>query len=111
MSLWADTGDAPRKFGAPRKGPGHLEAVERVKDWTRERFTLGEDEVVLVMESASALPGCPPLETGVAFRTVDGTRHHFTLFKPVEEVIAADLPPAWMRGALAASDGFGCECC
>lgn len=111
MSLWADTGDARPKFGAARKGLGHLEAVERVKDWTRERFALGENEVVVVVESASALPGCPPLETGVAFRTADGTRHHFKLFKPVEAVVAADLPQAWMKAALAASDGFGCECC
>lgn len=111
VSLWADTADARPKFGAARKGLGHLEAVEQVKDWTRVRFALRADEVVLVTESASTLPGCPPLETDVAFRTADGTRHHFKLFKRVEDVVADDLPPAWMKAALAASGGFGCECC
>jgi hypothetical protein len=111
VSLWTDTGNARPRFGAARNGPGHLEAVEQVKEWTRGRFALREDEVVLVAESASSLPGYPPVETGVAFRTTDGTRHHFKLFKGVEEVVEDDLPPAWMKAALAASDGFGCECC
>ena len=47
----------------------------------------------------------------MAFRTQDDTRHHFKLFKRVEDLIEGDLPPAWMKTALAASDGFGCECC
>ena len=111
MSLWADTASNRPRFGSAPKGPGHLEAVERVKEWTRVRFGLLEGDVVLVSEAASSLPGFPPLETGVAFRTSDGTRHHFKLFKRVEEVLEGDLPPAWMKTALAASDGFGCECC
>jgi hypothetical protein len=47
----------------------------------------------------------------VAFRTCDATRHHFKVFKRVEEVVEGDLPPSWMKAALAASAGFGCECC
>jgi hypothetical protein len=111
VSLWADTGESRPRFGSAPKGPRHLDAVERVKEWARERFGLLEDDVVLVSESASSLPGFPPLETGVAFRTSDGTRHHFKVFKRVEEVAQGDLPPAWMKAALAAADGFGCECC
>jgi hypothetical protein len=111
MSLWADTGESRPRFGSAAKGAGHLDAVERVKDWTRTRFGLAEADIVLVSESASSLPGFPPFETAVAFRTSDDTRHHFKLFKRVEEVVEGDLPPAWMKAALAASAGFGCECC
>jgi hypothetical protein len=46
----------------------------------------------------------------VAFWTED-TRHHFKVFKPVEEVAADDLPPAWLKRALADTEGIGCECC
>src|SRR5258706_10014405 len=102
MSLWA---------GRARKGPGHLDAVERLKDWTRERFALGEDETVLVSEIAPAVPGWPALETVVAFWTADGTRHHFKVFKPVEEVAPEDLPPAWLKDSLALSEGIECACC
>ena len=111
MSLWAETGAPRARFGSAPKGPGHLDAVERVKEWTRRRFGLLEGDVVLVSESASSLPGFPPLETAVAFRTCDATRHHFKVFKRVEEVVEGDLPPSWMKAALAASTGFGCECC
>jgi hypothetical protein len=29
----------------------------------------------------------------------------------VEGVAEDDLPPAWLKGALADTEGFGCECC
>jgi hypothetical protein len=65
MSLWADASRAPTAFGGLRKGVGHLEAVERIKDETRSRFGLGHDDTILVAESVPALPGFPPHETKV----------------------------------------------
>jgi len=89
----------------------HLDAVGRVKDWTRERFALEEGEIVMVSEVASKLPGCPPLQTAVSFWTGESLRHHFTVFKRVEEIEEADIPPAFMKPALALSDGIACACC
>jgi hypothetical protein len=94
-----------------RKRPEHLAALDRVREWTRARFALGEDAAILVAEVACVLPGCPPLETVVAFWTAGDTRHHFKIFKPVAEVIADDLPPTWMKSALIVVEGIGCECC
>jgi nitrate reductase delta subunit len=94
-----------------RKRPEHLAAVDRVRDWTRERFKLPEDAAIMVTEVTCALPGCPPLETVVAFWTAADTRHHFKVFKPVAEVVEDDLPPSWMKNALIVVEGFGCECC
>ncbi len=88
-----------------------LEAAESLKDWTRERFALLERETVLVTERDSPLPGCPPRETIVAFWTADGTRHHFKVFKPMEDVAPEDLPPAWLKDSLALSEGIECACC
>ena len=98
-------------FGRPKKGPGHFEALEQVKEWTRARFTLPPEAAIMVSEIECQLPGCPPLETAVAFWTADGTRHHFKLMKPVEEVVEENLPFAWMRESLMQPEGFGCECC
>jgi hypothetical protein len=111
MSLWADASRAPTAFGGLRKGVGHLEAVERIKDATRERFGLSNEDTILVAESVPALPGFPPHETKVVFWTGDGTRHHFKVFKPVEDVAEADVPPAWMRESLGAAEGIECPCC
>jgi nitrate reductase delta subunit len=111
MSLWADSANPGGRFGSVRKGPAHVEAVRRVKDWTRSRFQLAEEETIVVTELAPSLPGFPPLETVVAFWTADGTRHHFAIFKPMENVVAADIPPAWLKDSLALSEGVECACC
>ena len=64
----------------------------------------------MVAEIACALPGCPPLETVVAFWT-EGGHHHFKLFKPAQEVAEDDLPPYWMKNSLIMPDGYACDCC
>jgi nitrate reductase delta subunit len=91
------------------RNPNYSAAVERVREWVRARFSLGEG-AILVAEVACAVPGCPPIETVIAFWS-DERRHHFKVFKPVAQVIEDDLPPYWMKRALAVSDDFECECC
>jgi hypothetical protein len=98
-------------IASARKGPKHGVAAERVRAWTRARFNLPEDAAIMVAEVACAVPGCPPLETVVAFWTTNDRRHHFKVFKPVDEVAEDDLPPAWLKDALADVEGIGCECC
>jgi hypothetical protein len=99
---------ARRDFGF-KKGPAHVEALDRVRAWTRERFKLADALPVVVAEVACGLPGCPPLETVVAFWTEDDRRHQFKLFKPVAEVVQDDLPFAWLKGALVST--VEDECC
>jgi hypothetical protein len=94
-----------------RKGTPFFEARGRVREWARERFALGADDPVAVSEVESTVPGSPPLETVVEFRTAEGLRHHFKVFKPLAAVSRDDLPPGWMRDALAMPDGIECECC
>jgi hypothetical protein len=93
-----------------RKDAGQLAATERVREWTRERFRLGEDAAILVSEVACALPGCPPLETVVAF-WIGEERYRFKLFKRIDEVVYDDLPFAWLKDSLADSQAIVCECC
>ena len=73
-------------LGFINKSPQHREALDRVREWVRARFELGEDSAILVAEVACALPGCPPLETVIAFWS-GARRHHTKVFKPVGEVI------------------------
>lgn len=91
------------------KSPARRDAVDRVRELVRERFALG-DAAILVAEVACAVPGCPPLETAIAF-WVGELRHHYKVFKPVADVTGDDLPPRWFMGALAVPDGFECDCC
>ena len=101
---------ATAKIGFSRNSPGHGEALARVREFTRERFTLSADAAIVVSEVACRTPGCPPVETIVVFWHGE-TRHHLRFFKSVGDVVLADFPPAWLRGALAVPDGFECDCC
>ncbi|MEO7743141.1 MAG: hypothetical protein ABIR98_09410 [Usitatibacter sp.] len=110
MSIWADSAGTGR-FGAPRKGAAHLDSVERLKDWTRARFALCGDDTVMVTEEKPSYPGCPPMETVVAFWLDGRTPHHFRVFKAAGDVSEADIPPAWLRDSLSGVPGLTCSCC
>jgi len=97
-------------LGFSKKSSGNTAALDRVRDWTRARFALNDDETVMVSQVTCSVPGCPPIETHIVFWTAAG-RHHFKVFKPLAEVIEDDLPPAFMKNALVALDGFECGCC
>lgn len=103
-------------LGTFRKSSEQLDALNRVEAWTRTRFKLLPEEAVLATELACILPGCPPLETVVAFWTVDkgttaATRHYFKIFKRAGEVLESDLPYAWMKPGLAVPEGYDPSCC
>ncbi len=93
------------------KNAERIQALGRVREWTRGRFTLPQDATILVSEMACSLPGCPPLETHVLFLAGNAKRHHFKVFKPVTEVVVDDLPYAWLKDTLILAEGAGCDCC
>ncbi len=99
-----------RVLGFTTRTTGQGAALDRVRSWTRARFALPEDDTVMVSQIACAVPGCPPIETHVLFWTAAG-RHHYKIFKPLAEVVEDDLPPAFMKNALVASDDLDCSCC
>ncbi len=108
------SGGMPESFRmnwTQKRSPEFIAALDKIKDWTRERFSLPKDAPVLVSQLSCQVPGCPPLETVVAFWTDGDKRHHFKIFKPVEGVVVDDLPPAFMKNALIELDGIDCACC
>ncbi|HUC48910.1 MAG TPA: hypothetical protein VMA30_05940 [Xanthobacteraceae bacterium] len=96
-------------LGFSKRG-GDSEASGRLRDWTRARFALADDETVMVSEMACGVPGCPPVETHLVFWTARG-RHHYKIFKPLADVVEDDLPPAFMKDALIVLDGADIDCC
>lgn len=98
-------------LGSARRKSTDRGAAGRVKDWVRARFSLADDDMVMVTQVENTLPGCPPLETVIAFWPADGERRHYKIFKPMAEVVEDDLPPSWMKDALIVGEGFECSCC
>jgi hypothetical protein len=91
------------------------EACDRVVNLVRVHFSLGTEAEVQVEDRPTTLPGCPPWETMIDFwlDQSDGStqRHHCKVFKPAHEVQAQDLPPVWMKPALAVLAHYLCDCC
>lgn len=96
-------------FGTFKKNPVQLAAFETIERWTRVRFALADSDAVLVTEITCRLPGCPPLETVIAFWSGD-TRHHIKIFKKAIDVVEDDLPPRWYKPALVVDDSATMEC-
>jgi len=95
-----------QRFGAK---PENVEFLSRIEGWTRARFGLDPADIVLVSEEASGLPGFPALDTTVRFWTDPITRYRLRVFKPARDVVADDLPPAWLLPALI--DDGDPDCC
>lgn len=89
----------------------NLDAEEHVERLTRERFGLEANSVVLVSEIRCQSPGCPPLETVVAFWSPEQVRYRFKVFKPVREVVRTDLPVSWLLPSLRDYGDLDCSCC
>jgi hypothetical protein len=97
-------------LGFAKKTRENAAVLDYLRDWTRRRFGLNADDTVMISELACSAPGCPPIETHVVFWTPAG-RHHFKVFRPLAQVSEDDLPPAFMKNALIALEGFECDCC
>lgn len=97
-------------FKSNRGDAIRAQASQDLKRWTIERFALPDEAAVFVAEVQCGLPGCPPLETVVAF-WIDGRRHQFKVFKPMRAVLQEDLPYSWQRQALEADNEAGFDCC
>jgi len=99
------------KLGAARKDDAQRAGLRKIKQWTRERFSLGEDELAIVTEEDVRIPGVPEKQTLIVFQCADGLKRHYRIFKPAAEVCEGDLPPGWMKDALITPEGFECSCC
>lgn len=65
----------------------------------------------MVADVRCQVPGCPPVETIVAFWWQDSARYRFKVFKPLADVKEADIPVKWLLPALEDYGDLGCDCC
>jgi hypothetical protein len=93
-----------------RLGPGKdtLGDISRVEGLVRERFRIGNADIILVSQDPGVKPGFPPLETNVIFWK-DEKRYRLKIFAPVSQITDAELPVAWLLPAL--EDTGEAACC
>ena len=92
-----------------RLGPGNgtLDDISRVEILVRQRFTIGDAEIILVSQDPGTKPGFPPLETNVIFWKND-KRYRLKIFSPISQVRDADLPVGWLLPSLEDTGDAGC---
>ncbi len=97
-----------KPFSQQSAPPDQTQAIKR---WVRERFDLSDQCTVMVAEIECQVPGCPPLETVVAFWGEDGTRYRFKVFKRLNELSPDDVPVKWLLPSLEDVHELFCDCC
>src|SRR3954447_20831262 len=98
-------------FRSPQRDLQLTAALQRVRQLTRDRFDLLEDEAVFAVQAECKRAGCPPLQTVVVFWTMDQTRRYFRVLKAAPEVEIEDLPPKWLIEALGPDEQEDSTCC
>ena len=73
-------------------------AIDRVKTMFMEAFGLPEDTLVSLAELRCREPGCPPIETVVTARSVDGKVADWRVHKPIKDIVSEDI--AALSGSL-----------
>ncbi|MFN4128747.1 MAG: hypothetical protein ACK4GC_02870 [Paracoccaceae bacterium] len=91
--------------------PGGTPDAARVARLVRDGLTLPPETVVSVTELMCQVPGCPPVETLAMIWDKDATAYRLRVFRPLAEVVAADIPPAWYLPALKHEGENDCGCC
>lgn len=82
--------------------------LERIENDLRKTYGVEDSQIVLVTEEPTRLPGGPKQMTTILF-WIKEDRHKLRIFKPATEIMIADLPPMWVRGALL--DEGDADCC
>ncbi len=95
-----------QRFGGK---PDNLVHLDRVEAMVRALFALPADQIVLVSEEASGVPGFPARDTTVRFWTDRDTRYRLRIFKPAAEISETDLPVIWLLPSLI--DDGDPDCC
>lgn len=95
--------------GGLRRRTSGAEA-SRVAALVRQGLALAASDVVTVVELRCRVPGCPPVETVVLILR-GAARYRLRVFRPLPDVAADDLPPAWYLPALAFDGVEDCGCC
>lgn len=72
--------------------------ADRIKSWARSAWSLPEETTVMVTELECREPGCPPIETVIAFLEGPGKTTQFKIHKTTDEVTQQDVQAMALDG-------------
>ena len=66
-------------------------SVRRIKELISEGFSLPETTTLAVAELRCHEPGCPPVETVITARHIDGLVQDWRISKPIKDITSKDV--------------------
>ena len=67
------------------------DAVRQIKELISEGFGLPDTTTLAVAELRCHEPGCPPIETVITARHIDGSVQDWRIEKPIKDITSEDI--------------------
>ena len=69
----------------------NLEAIQNLKNYFIKIYQIPESTILSIAELNCHEPDCPPTETVITSRSIDGTTKNWKIHKPIEEISEKDV--------------------
>ena len=69
----------------------NLEAIQNLKNYFIKIYQIQESTILSIAELNCHEPDCPPTETVITARSIDGTTKNWKIHKPIEEISEKDV--------------------
>lgn len=74
-----------------KKKEPNVIATQKVKDLVYEKFKLDDKSILSIAELNCHKPDCPPKETVITIRDINGNAINWRIHKPINEIVDEDI--------------------
>ena len=74
-----------------KKKESNVIATQNVKDLINKKFKLDDNSTLSIAELNCHKPDCPPKETVITIRDMDGNAKNWRIHKPINEIVVKDI--------------------
>ena len=74
-----------------KKKESNVIATQKVKELVNEKFKLDDKSTLSIAELNCHKPDCPPKETVITIRDMDGNAKNWRIHKPINEIVVKDI--------------------
>ena len=69
----------------------NLETIQDLKNYFIKKYEIPESTILSIAELNCHEPDCPPTETVVTARSIDGSTKNWKIHKPIDEISENDV--------------------
>lgn len=69
----------------------NLETIQNLKNYFIKKYEIPESTILSIAELNCHEPDCPPTETVITARSIDGSTKNWKIHKPIDEISENDI--------------------